>query len=68
VGAARLESMVLLRYATWLAVIGDKDTIVALAGLVAAIGNAVAIVMHALASMQRPRKSSSSVNGSSAAP
>jgi hypothetical protein len=44
-------------------VIADKDTIIAMAGLVAAVGNAVAIVMHALASMQRPRKSSSSVNG-----
>jgi hypothetical protein len=44
-------------------VIVDKDTIVALAGLVAATGNAVAIVMHALAGMQRPRSSQNIVNG-----
>ena len=41
----------------------DKDTIVALAGLVAAVGNAAAIVLHALAAMQRPRASQHTVNG-----
>ncbi len=41
----------------------DRDTIVALAGLVAALGNAAAVVLHALAAMQRPRASQHTVNG-----
>ncbi len=40
----------------------DKDTVAALAGLIAAVGNAAAIVIHAIAAMQRPRASQHTVH------